>query len=576
MMHLIWLLVFIYQVMQITALGDSQDESQPMVTLKNGTILGSDNGREGIQRFLGIPYAQPPIGPLRLHQAVPLNVSFGTLNATTMSPACYGKSNSKYQQSEDCLTLNVWRPKEVGKTASSPLVPVLVWLYGGGLSGGYVGDPRFDGTNIVSLSAQIKKPVIFVSINYRVASLGFLNGRQMAELGLLNIGMLDQRRALHWLQENIASFGGDPEKGSIPLTLFGESAGAVSIYSHMMAYGGRDDSLFRGAILESGGAFPLTLPNTTSFQQTFDSLITNTSCSTRAGSPAAEQLDCIRALPIDTFLSSVGDATGQSIDGSFTTTSVQFAFPAGKYVKVATIVGTNTDEGTTSAPTGINTVDELKDPLADGYFRPESLPDSMVQDLLNLYTNNPREGCPYNTGDVMLSPGILDKKACSIFGDIVQVGPARMIAEALAEHNGDNPVYRYRFNQLSANSSEPSVGITTGTEIPYVFSNLIPDVAWERALASEMTKAWVSFAYDLNPNTNGGKLVIALAFNISLPPTLLWLRRGSDTALPLWPTYSENKSSMVFNAYGCTIEPDTYRSDQISYIINHVLRYGAR
>ncbi|KAE8400773.1 Alpha/Beta hydrolase protein [Aspergillus pseudonomiae] len=547
-MRLVLLHFLIYYIVQIIALGDSQYESQPMVTVKNGTILGSKNNPEGIQRFLGIPYAQPPIGPLRLRQAVPLNASFGTLNATTMSPACYGKSNSKYQQSEDCLTLNVWQPDEVGKNASSPLVPVLVWLYGGGLTGGYIGDPRFDGANIVALSAQIKKPVIFVSINYRLASLGFLNGRQMAELGLLNIGMLDQRRALHWLQENIAFFGGDPKK----VTLFGESAGAVSIYSHMMAYGGRDDGLFRGAILESGGAFPLTLPNTTSFQQTFDSLITNTSCSTLTGSTAAEQLDCIRALPIDTFLSSVGDATGQSIDGSFTTTSVQFAFPAGEYVKVATIVGTNTDEGTTSAPTGIDSMDELMDPLADGYFRPERLPDSMVKDLLSLYTNDPREGCPYNTGDVMLSSGILDKKACSIFGDMVQIGPARMIAEELTKHNGDKPVYRYRFNQLPANSSEPSAGVTTGTEIPYIFSNLIPDVAWERALASEMTKAWVSFAYDLNPNAN------------------------EDTALPFWPVYGENKSSMVFNAYGCTIEHDTYRPGQISYIIGHVLRYGAR
>ncbi|KAE8363425.1 Alpha/Beta hydrolase protein [Aspergillus caelatus] len=547
-MYWVVLHVFLYHILQVTALADSQHGSQPTVTLKNGTVIGRRNGLEGIQRFLGIPYAQPPVGPLRLQQAVPLNLSFGTLNASSMGPACYGKSNSKYKQSEDCLTLNIWRPDEVGKTASSPLVPVFVWLYGGGLTGGYVGDPRFDGSNIVTLSAQIKKPVIFVSINYRVASLGFLNGRQMAELGLLNIGMLDQRRALHWLQENIASFGGDPKK----VTLFGESAGAVSIYSHMMAYGGRDDGLFRGAILESGGAFPLTLPNTTSFQQTFDSLITNTSCSTLAESSAAEQLDCIRALPIDTFLSSVGDKTGQSIDGTFTATSVQFAFPAGKYVKVPTIVGTNTDEGTTSAPTGINSTDELTGFLADGYFRPETLPDYVVKDLLNLYPNDPREGCPYNTGDAMLSSGMLDKKACSIFGDIVQIGPARMIAEALAQHNGDNPVYRFRFNQLPANSSNPSEGITTGMEIPYVFSNLIPGTAWEKALAAEMTKAWVSFAYDLNPNLNG------------------------NTALPLWPTYGTNKSSMVFNAYGSTIEHDTYRSDQISYIIGHVLRYGAR
>ena len=170
---------------------------------------------------------------------------------------------------------------------------------------------------MVRISCDIDKPIILVSLNYRLGPLGFLNGKQMAEEGLLNLGMLDQRLALHWLQENIAAFGGDPNK----VTLCGESAGAVSIYSHMMAYGGRDDGLFRGAILESGGAFPLTGPNTTAFQSTFDSLITNTTCASLADASASKQLNCIRGLPIEVYLDSVGPNVGQSIDGSFTQTS---------------------------------------------------------------------------------------------------------------------------------------------------------------------------------------------------------------------------------------------------------------
>lgn len=175
--------------------------------------------------------------------------------------------------------------------------------------------------------------------------------------------------------------------------IYHTSAGAVSIYSHMMAYGGRDDGLFRGAIMQSGGAFPLELPNATSFQQTFDSLLTNTSCSTTLSinATAVEQLDCIRALPIDVFRASVGSKTGQSIDGILTRTSIQLALPAGQYLKVPTIVGgkfsvslepfvftyaapliadmltgitsANTDEGTNSAPKGINTTDQLFEPL---------------------------------------------------------------------------------------------------------------------------------------------------------------------------------------------------------------------
>jgi hypothetical protein len=116
-------------------------------------------------------------------------------------------------------------------------------------------------------------------------------------------------------------------------------AGAVSIYSHMMAYGGRDDGLFRGAILQSGGAFPLTRPDTTAFQSSFDLLITNTICSPYANSSAAMKLNCIRSLPLDAFRASVGSSTGQSIDGDFARTSIQRALPAGRYVRIATIVG---------------------------------------------------------------------------------------------------------------------------------------------------------------------------------------------------------------------------------------------
>ena len=107
----------------------------------------------------------------------------------------------------------------------------------------------------------------------------------------------------------------------------------------MMAYGGRDDGLFRGAIMQSGGAFPLELPDVASFQDTFDPLLTDTKCSSTLNSSASAQLDCIRSLPIDVFRANAGPKTGQSIDGDFTRTSIQFALPNGEYLKIPAIIG---------------------------------------------------------------------------------------------------------------------------------------------------------------------------------------------------------------------------------------------
>ncbi|KAK8047988.1 alpha/beta-hydrolase [Apiospora saccharicola] len=468
------------------------DAQSVSVTVANGTLVGVEDSKSDVQKFLGIPYAQPPIGDLRLRQARPLNSSFGTLQANAFGHSCYG-AGSQPNASDDCLTLNIWRPPGKGAEAKE-LLPVLVWLYRGGLAAGYTSDPLFEGTNMVSISTEIQKPVILVSINYRLGSLGFLNGKQMAELGLLNIGMLDQRLALHWIQENIAAFGGDPGK----VTLFGESVSAE------------------------------------------------------------EQLDCIRALPIDVFRASIGPKTGQSIDGDFTRTSIQFALPAGQYLKVPTVVGANTDEGTHSAPKGINTTDQLFEPLAQGYFRPHRLPNATVSKLLELYPTNPRLGCPYSTGDTRLTPGDLDKQACSIFGDLVMVAPARQLASTLAADGV--AVYRYRFNQLPPPGGSPARGISTGVEQAYVFSNFFvggtsssspPPSAWDRALAYEMTSAWVSFAHDLDPNP------------------------GGNSALPHWPEYGKEANSIVFNGQGSWVEKDTYRDEGIRYIIQNVLPDGA-
>lgn len=146
--------------------------------------------------------------------------------------------------SEDCLTLNVIRP-----TGNHTNLPVLVWIFGGGLYAGSTYDPQYNLSGIVKVSQDMGQPIIAVDLNYRLGMWGFLQTPGLVAEGSSNAGLMDQRLALHWIQENIASFGGDPSR----VVVWGESAGAQSIGYHLLGYDGRNDGLFRGAIMESGG-----------------------------------------------------------------------------------------------------------------------------------------------------------------------------------------------------------------------------------------------------------------------------------------------------------------------------------
>lgn len=129
-------------------------------------------------------------------------------------------------------------------------MPVLVWIYGGGFDAGGSADPRYNQSYLVNASVAIHKPIIHISLNYRVGGWGFLGSKEVAAAGESNIGLFDQRLALKWIQENIRSFGGDPNQ----VTISGESAGAFSVGYHLTGFNGKHDNLFRAAILQSGNA----------------------------------------------------------------------------------------------------------------------------------------------------------------------------------------------------------------------------------------------------------------------------------------------------------------------------------
>jgi carboxylesterase type B len=157
----------------------------------------------------------------------------------------YGSDQWNYAVSEDCLYINVVRPSGY----EHEKLPVAFWIHGGGFNQGGGVDQRYNASFMVKNSVDIGKPIIQVSINYRLSVWGFLSGSQeLVDAGGLNLGLRDQRLALQWVQENIKSFGGDPSQ----VTIYGESAGGASVGFHLTAYSGRDDKLFRGAIMQSG------------------------------------------------------------------------------------------------------------------------------------------------------------------------------------------------------------------------------------------------------------------------------------------------------------------------------------
>ncbi|XP_009458843.1 PREDICTED: cholinesterase-like, partial [Nipponia nippon] len=191
-------------------------------------------GANHVTAFLGIPYAEPPLGHLRFRPPRPARPWHGVLDASSHHHACYqavdtmfpgfGGSemwNPNREMSEDCLYLNVWVPVP----RPSAAVPVLVWIYGGGFYSGAASLDVYDGRYLAAAEG-----VVVVSMNYRVGALGFLALPGHPEAPG-NVGLLDQRLALRWVRDNVGAFGGDA--GAV--TLFGESAGAASVGLHLLS-----------------------------------------------------------------------------------------------------------------------------------------------------------------------------------------------------------------------------------------------------------------------------------------------------------------------------------------------------
>lgn len=250
-----FLLIFLMIYGLLPAQGNNSFPVQ--VQTSNGIIEGHYNTHNGIQYYLGVPFAQPPVGPLRWKAPQPLRNWEGIKETKAFGPRpmqtmVFGDMKSRSRGvNEDCLYLNIWTPAK----RDTKDLPVLVYFYGGGNVAGDASEYRYDGESMA------KKGMVVVTTNYRLNVFGYLAHPELSAEAPYkasgNYGALDQQAALQWVHDNIAAFGGDPSK----VTIAGESAGSIAVSVQMASP--LSKGLIAGAIGESGaGIYPTMAPVT--------------------------------------------------------------------------------------------------------------------------------------------------------------------------------------------------------------------------------------------------------------------------------------------------------------------------
>ncbi|KAL2830477.1 Alpha/Beta hydrolase protein [Aspergillus cavernicola] len=567
----------ILQLLSLSILSQSASitaQTQPVVNINNGTFIGTRNSEFNQEFFLGIPYAQPPVGNLRFNHPQPINQSWSEKQATAYGPWCHStplslpgftQTGFDHDESEDCLTLNVVRPRGVDSDAR---LPVLVWIYGGGFAEGGSADQRYNMSFLVQESVQMGQPTIGVSFNYRLSGFGFLLGRAVNESGVANIGLYDQRLALHWIQENILAFGGDPSR----VTIQGESAGAVSVGHHFLAYGGRDDGLFHAGIAESGG--PLTTRSLISLDEQdtiYNGVLNSTNCT-----DTQNTLQCLRSKPANTLKAAFqGVNFFPVLDGGIIMGTPSVALREGHFVKRPLLIGTNTNEGTAfsyASGRGVNNSAEFRAMIIRYSGGDNGLKNTTVDALLDHYLNRiSSKEAQADLGTVLLSPspeyGALWGRVTLYAGDY-QFNAGRRYTTQLWDRYGV-PAYSYRFDAVPNGIPRETLGATHFQEVSFVFRNFdgvgyqvnpLASTSTElqqnyRDLSKLMSQMWLNFANTLSPNAHRGKLF------------LLMLKTDPQANLT-WPVYrNENATNIVFHLNGTHLEPDNWRSNAIGRLI---------
>lgn len=453
------------------------------IQITGGKIAVVTPDTDGVRAYKGLPYAAPPIGKLRWREPAAVRPWHGVRSADHFGSNCLQpKQYSDVDpftpsMSEDCLYLNVWSKAQQGES-----LPVFVWIHGGGFRAGSGAEPRHDGT------ALAKKDVVVVTINYRLGVFGFLAHPELTKESPHhssgNYAVMDMIAALQWVKQNIAKFGGDPNR----VTIAGESAGSTAV--NILMASPRAKGLFHRAIGESGAAIgknkaPYLLKDAEADGESFAEFLGASSIAQLRQRSSAEILAAWAAPETNWHISN-------NVDGWILPASIEEIFKAGKQNDVPLLAGWNADEGSVFV----------------GHLNDKTLND-VLQDLFGDHTAQASKYYPATNADQERRSRI------TLSGD-KNIAQDTWNWAAAQTRTRKSPVYMYRFDHhpsvpegwFGKDHIASEMGAFHSGEIVYVFGHpsIIPtwragDVDFK--LADEMSTAWVAFVKTGNPNIDG-------------------------------------------------------------------------
>ena len=454
---------------------------RPSLRLSDVSVFEGQLSESGItESFLGVPFAQPPVGALRWAPPQPLQMTQGIYQADTFAPACMqGDHIAKWYQnvaadfggdptlikqpkvSEDCLYLNLWRP--VQDKENPQALPVIVYIHGGSNKAGWSYEPNYIGHNLAA------KGVIVVSIAYRVGVFGFFSHPSLVPA---NFGLLDQVAALQWVTDNIENIGGDSQK----ITVMGESAGANNIDYLMVMPSSK--GLFSKVIHQSGGS---SLTNRSVREAHL--ALGHVFAQQTVGDDVDDPIRAMRRLPADTILQAADTVFKNHyfdavVDGHSVRESIMDTLRDGKIHSVDLLIGSNDDEWL------MYTGDQ---PDIEGWLDAEVAPSSVdtLHTILAAETDDRRKLDLLRTAKYYVCPSLVLAQKVSNVGRRAWV---------------------YHFTRQREGDLAATMGAYHGAELPYVFDThdvWLPTVEADHRLTKVMQSYWVNFATNGNPNQSG-------------------------------------------------------------------------